>query len=105
MLIAIIGLNSSGKKTLLEYLISNFNFIQVKIDSNSTNEIESAANCLTFKSSSEFLDYSTRNWRQNFVTIDLKNKSKLIEFSKRPFVIIIGIEAPLIIRYSRNVMS
>lgn len=107
MLIAVVGLASSGKNTLIEDLVLNHSFIRVNISSTTTSGITSSndSNQLNFKSSSAFLDYATRNWRQDFVTRDLKNKSKLIEFSKRPFVVILGIESPLVIRYSRTVMS
>lgn len=112
MLIAIIGLPKSGKSTLVNHLIQQQDFVQVSIISPNDNRAPqsstttgiSNASQITFNTSSDFLDYATKNWRRDFVTVDLKSRNKLVEFLKRPFVAVVAVEAPLGIRYKREVL-
>ncbi|EKM61256.1 uncharacterized protein PHACADRAFT_204417 [Phanerochaete carnosa HHB-10118-sp] len=43
---------------------------------------------LTFSSHTEMLDYVTKNWRSDFVTVDLRSQSLLEKFSTRPFFMV-----------------
>jgi hypothetical protein len=56
---------------------------------------------LLFANPSEMLHYVTRNWRQNFVTVDLRNKAVIEDFSIRPFFMLLSIDAPILRRFSR----
>jgi len=47
------------------------------------------------------LDYVTRNWRANFATTSLTDSSVLREFLVRPFVMILKLDAPLLLRWGR----
>jgi dCMP deaminase len=57
---------------------------------------------LFFSSHSQLLDHVTRNWRSNFVTRDLNTRDALEMFTKRPFFMLISVEAPLLERYRRS---
>ncbi|EKM48711.1 uncharacterized protein PHACADRAFT_132240, partial [Phanerochaete carnosa HHB-10118-sp] len=123
MFIAIVGTRLSGKSTVQEYLLSfkGFNVLRlVERDSsvstlayNSTSEseldpvsvrIESSTieDHLTFSSHTEMLDYVTKNWRSDFVTVDLRSQSLLEKFSTRPFFMVVSVDAPILIRYHRS---
>lgn len=57
---------------------------------------------LLFRSPAELLAHITKNWRTNFVTIDLDTREVLAEFMTRPFVLVLAIDAPLLTRYRRS---
>ncbi|KAG8827933.1 Deoxycytidine monophosphate (dCMP) deaminase [Serendipita sp. 401] len=56
---------------------------------------------LKFSSPGEMLDYATRNWRSDFVTEDLPTKELLEPFLKRPFFLLVEVDAPLMLRLER----
>ncbi|THH13476.1 hypothetical protein EW146_g6744 [Bondarzewia mesenterica] len=56
---------------------------------------------LYFSSSSELLDYATLNWTSNFVTVDLDAEHTVEKFVKRPWFMLIRVDAPLLDRYRR----
>jgi len=54
-----------------------------------------------FSSPSSLLDYVTRNWRLDFVTVDLCTRNIIEMFAKRPFFLLLSIDAPLLDRFHR----
>jgi dCMP deaminase len=56
-----------------------------------------------FASPSDLLDYVTEHWEDNFVTIDLKTKELVEYFVKRPFFLLVSVDAPLYQRYQRSI--
>ncbi|KAJ7446487.1 cytidine deaminase-like protein [Mycena galericulata] len=54
-----------------------------------------------FSSPSDLLDHVTRNWRLDFVTVDLYTKDVVEVFIKRPFFFLLSIDAPLLHRFYR----
>ncbi|KAJ7492461.1 cytidine deaminase-like protein [Mycena latifolia] len=54
-----------------------------------------------FSSSLSLLDYVTRNWRMDFVTVDLYTRDVVEAFIKRPFFLLLSIDAPLLDRFHR----
>lgn len=61
----------------------------------------SIATSLRFHSPTEMLDYATRHWRQDFVTEDLSTRELLEPFLKRPFFLLVDVDAPLMVRLER----
>lgn len=55
----------------------------------------------TFVSPEKLLNHVTRNWRKNFVTVDLTSSSLVNLFAKRPFFLLVSVDAPLLQRYHR----
>ncbi|KAJ7706011.1 cytidine deaminase-like protein [Mycena rosella] len=55
-----------------------------------------------FSSPSSLLDHVTRNWRMDFVTVDLYTRDVLEAFVKRPFFLLLSIDAPLLDRFHRS---
>jgi dCMP deaminase len=102
MLIALLGPPQSGKTTFATYLQQHHNYTIVHILPSSSKEKENQKNELYFSTSNDFLDYATRNWRCDFVTRDLRSRNKLMEFMKRPFVVVVSIESPLMVRWGRS---
>ena len=58
-------------------------------------------NQITFASAKELLDYVTTNWRQNFVTVDLCTRHLVEPFIRRPFFMLVSVDAPLYVRFTR----
>lgn len=54
-----------------------------------------------FSSTASMLKHVTRNWQADFVTVDLRTKEQLEPFATRPFVLVVSIDAPLLIRFRR----
>ncbi|KAJ7751324.1 cytidine deaminase-like protein [Mycena maculata] len=54
-----------------------------------------------FSSPSDLLDHVTRHWRLDFVTVDLHTRDIVEAFIKRPFFLLLSIDAPLLDRFQR----
>ncbi|KAH9486498.1 Deoxycytidylate deaminase [Psilocybe cubensis] len=57
---------------------------------------------LCFSSHTELLDYVTKNWRNDFVTSDLRTRSLIETFVRRPFFLLVSVDAPLLERFHRS---
>lgn len=57
---------------------------------------------LHFHLPSELLDHVTRNWRTNFVTLDIRTKEVVEVFMKRPFFMLVRVDAPVYDRFKRS---
>lgn len=130
MFIGIAGPICSGKRTIANFLISNYNFTrlhlrQVEHCSSSNDDftgvctpaplLEDDIHSLTngfkdvhvshrdvwFTSMSEMADYVTVRWRENFVTVDIWTEDDLEIIVKRPFFMLISVDAPLTVRWTR----
>jgi dCMP deaminase len=60
---------------------------------------------LCFSSPSALLEYVTRNWRLDFVTVDINTRDVVEAFVKRPFFLLLSIDAPLLDRFYRSSTS
>lgn len=56
---------------------------------------------LGFTEPARLLDYVTRNWRDDFVTEDITTRNALEPFLKRPFVLLVSVDAPALARFNR----
>ncbi|CAO1618529.1 unnamed protein product [Jaminaea pallidilutea] len=108
MLIALVGSVCSGKDTVASYLVRNHGFIWVRIRRGAQSSTSLPADLdkgdsLTFDSPAQFLAHSTANWRTHFVTVDLQQTVDLeVGFDKRPFFLLVSVEAPLMVRFARR---
>ena len=57
---------------------------------------------MTFASPEDLLTHVTRHWRKNFVTVDLTSSPLIDLFVKRPFFLLVNVDAPLLQRYRRS---
>lgn len=63
--------------------------------------IAPGSNPIIFASAKELLDHVTTNWRQNFVTVDLCTRHLVEPFIRRPFFMLISVDAPIYVRFTR----
>ncbi|KAJ7597499.1 cytidine deaminase-like protein [Mycena floridula] len=57
---------------------------------------------LTFSTPEELLVFITKNWKTNFVTLDLHTRDLVQVFIKRPYFMLLSVDGPLLERYRRS---
>ncbi|KAI8866361.1 hypothetical protein GQ42DRAFT_128312 [Ramicandelaber brevisporus] len=97
MFIAIAGTVCSGRETLVDYLVSTQRFRRLYLRPRDGNVV--------FERYEEMLDYVTLRWRRRFVTSDLQDLNSLKAFRKRPFFVLLTVDAPLMMRFERYMSS
>lgn len=101
MLIAIIGPPCSGKETIASYLIQHESFNRVT--SRPSQTPAKTTTTTVFHTPSQLLDFATLNWRTNYVTTDLTRLEDLEGgFLKRPWFLLVGVEAGVGVRWRRS---
>jgi dCMP deaminase len=117
MLIALVGPACSGKYEVAKYLIVHHHFRPAFLGRSSSyqqhvDELLQLCNSSSdqaeqphdFASVQALLEHSTAHWRDNIVTLDLKTRAEIeIGFDKRPFFLLIGVDAPVTVRWRREV--
>lgn len=119
MLVILLGPSCSGKDTIASHLANRHSFTRVHLTSQlnkstPTTSPDSSpskgepslkaaaeASSLTFDTPTAFLDYATLHWRQHFVTAVRLSRKHLEAFRKRPWVLLVNVEAPLTWRFAR----
>ncbi|WYZ41792.1 hypothetical protein EsH8_V_000687 [Colletotrichum jinshuiense] len=67
-----------------------------------TNGVYTTASSeLTFSSADALLDFVTTRWQSRYVTTDVHNEAILDVLSRRPFFMLISVDAPLTVRHAR----
>ncbi|RWA03379.1 hypothetical protein EKO27_g11726 [Xylaria grammica] len=56
----------------------------------------------TFASEGDLLDFVTKHWRSRWVTTDIHSEAVLDALSRRPFFILISVDAPVTVRWRRH---
>ncbi|KAI1763996.1 cytidine deaminase-like protein [Hypoxylon sp. FL1150] len=125
MLIGICGAKCAGKSTVAQYLIDHHGFKKLHLEPQhearlygSGSEVESPSSDAakpgspdlhgkrtspshTFSSTEALLDFVTKQWRSRWVTTDVQNEAALESLSRRPFFILLSVDAPLLVRWHR----
>ncbi|KAL7414264.1 cytidine deaminase-like protein [Mrakia frigida] len=105
MFIALVGLPLSGKDAIADWLVKNKDFTRVSIDQDdqpiASSSTSPSSPPLAFPSALSLLNNATKSWRTNLVTTDLQTTDDLEEFLKRPFFLLVGVEAGALVRWDR----
>ncbi|KAI1156318.1 cytidine deaminase-like protein [Nemania diffusa] len=56
----------------------------------------------TFTSEGDLIDFVTKHWRSRWVTTDIHSEAVLDALSRRPFFILISVDAPVTVRWRRH---
>ncbi|KAK8139786.1 hypothetical protein PG984_000909 [Apiospora sp. TS-2023a] len=56
----------------------------------------------SFTSATDLLDFVTKYWRSRWVTTDIHDETILDILSRRPFFILVSVDAPIVIRWRRH---
>ncbi|KAG9013129.1 Deoxycytidine monophosphate (dCMP) deaminase [Tulasnella sp. JGI-2019a] len=118
MFVAIVGTPSSGKRSVLNYFLAKgFTHVVIGQDVHTTEETELSSSkprythvpnaarpdtAQHFASTPELLNFATRTWRSNFVTTSLQTRKDIDAFARRPFFLLLGVDAPVMTRWRRH---
>ncbi|KAJ3226083.1 Deoxycytidine monophosphate (dCMP) deaminase, partial [Chytriomyces hyalinus] len=123
MLICLVGPQCAGKRQVADFLVQRCSFTRIGIVARAeTADVSGLSNefgliqvdsegdssdTLVFKDGTAALSYVTANWETHFVVQDLGALAAHSSFnwsawSKRPFVLLVSIHAPTLVRFSRS---
>ena len=99
----------AGKNSVAEYLVKHHAFKRLYItqtlspleSENSTEQNATYLSETTFEDASSLLEYVTKRWQLRWVTTDVWNEDILESFIRRPFFLLIGVDAPVSLRWKR----
>ncbi|KAI9246950.1 cytidine deaminase-like protein [Phascolomyces articulosus] len=100
MFIGIVGTRCSGKHSVVEYLIEKCGFQLLNLRNSHHLDRPIRHTGMEFSTLEEMHNYVTERWRENFVTCDIDAEG-LSLLRKRPFFLLVSVEAPLSLRYQR----
>ncbi|KAI9472877.1 deoxycytidylate deaminase [Zychaea mexicana] len=100
MFIGVVGTQCSGKHSVAEYLVQRHGFQILSLRNSVELDRTVCQTALEFSSVEEMHNYVTDRWRENFVTCDIDGQN-LSLLNKRPFFLLVSVEAPLSMRYQR----
>lgn len=116
MLVGICGTVCAGKHTTAEYLIQHHGFLRLHLPtrisktSNPSDEAsrflpsvtdEKGTRGLTFPDVDALLDFVTKRWQEHWVLTDIEDEATLELLLRRPFFLLLSVDAPITLRYSR----
>ena len=98
MFVGLCGGICSGKGTIAQYLVDHHDFTNLYIDG--TAQPGSRDNH-TFKDVEELVEFVTPRWQQRWVTTDIFTEAVLDVLVRRPFFILVSVDAPVTVRWKR----
>ncbi|KAK0728643.1 cytidine deaminase-like protein [Lasiosphaeria miniovina] len=122
MFIGICGSICAGKTTIAQYLVDHHGFTRLHLGSSTGGEgthappskeaaaaaagpVSSKANGggeeEVFATADELLDLVTARWRDRWVTTDIPSEAVLDMYSRRPFFLLVSVDAPVGLRWRR----
>ena len=99
----------AGKNSIADYLTRGHEFSRLHLldgvsvtESSSVNVVSSnSTKDRTFNTIEALLDHVTKQWRQRWVTTDIWNEAILEVLMRRPSFILVSVDAPLNLRWTR----
>jgi len=116
MLIGICGTICSGKHTTAEYLVQHHGFLRLHLPAitKSPRKLsitdgrflpsvtdEKGTRGLTFPDVDSLLEFVTKRWQEHWVLTDIEDEDTLELLLRRPFFLLISVDAPVTLRFKR----
>lgn len=103
MFVGIIGPKSSGKHTIAEYLVNRhgFEFLTLKKGLDVHNR-DVYQNAKQFDTVGDLQTFVTKHWQANFIICDIE-REHIEALRKRPFFLLLAVEAPVTMRHKRSI--
>lgn len=99
MFVGLCGGICAGKHTVAQYLVDHHGFVELHLHQEAS--ACTLTNEHTFQTVSCLVDFVTKHWQQRWVTTDIYNESILDILARRPFFILISVDAPVSVRWKR----
>ena len=99
----------AGKKSVAEFLVRQEGFKLLEVVSRESDEtidsyaVREARGYICFETFDALLDFATKNWEERWVMIDIRDESILHSLQRRPFFLLISVDAPMTLRWARRV--
>lgn len=97
MFIGICGGICAGKSTVAQYLVDHCDFTHLHIDETQPSDAKN----FRFDSVDALLDYVTIKWLDRWVLTDIYSEEVLDKLMRRPFFILVSVDAPVTLRWQR----
>ncbi|TQS38227.1 hypothetical protein Golomagni_01274 [Golovinomyces magnicellulatus] len=108
MLIGLCGGICAGKNTIANYLVLHHGFKRLYLreqandgDTSDKAELSIVSSENYFDTTDHLLDFVTKHWQERWVTIDIHSQVTLDKYIRRPFFILISVDAPVYLRWNR----
>jgi dCMP deaminase len=98
MFVGLCGGICAGKHTVAQYLVDHHGFKELHLQQAPSNP---STDEHTFQTVLDLVDFVTKRWRERWVTTDIYNESILDILVRRPFFILISVDAPVSVRWKR----
>ncbi|KAI1118562.1 cytidine deaminase-like protein [Nemania sp. NC0429] len=123
MLIGICGARCAGKSTVAQYLVEHHGFEKLHLEEKpqgkheqqhqgqdgirtTTRDLSLGSGAppqpRTFANEVDLVDFVTKHWRSRWVTTDVRSEAVLDALSRRPFFILVSVDAPVTVRWRRH---
>jgi dCMP deaminase len=97
MFIGLCGGICAGKKTIAQYLVDHHGFTRLFLKPLG----KTTADEHIFQNVNDLLDFVTTRWQDRWVTTDVYNENVLDILLRRPFFILVSVDAPVNLRWKR----
>ena len=98
----------SGKQSVANFLITRHGFRELQYrESGAPKECPASTVAEAteapdiFYDTDDLLDFVTRKWREKWIIVDLRHENLLEYLSRRPFFLLVSLEAPMTLRWTR----
>ena len=86
----------------MKYFVDELGFTQVYLaEDGRTPDQAEKKRLQSFASVEDLLNFVTKKWQQHWVLLDVANERLLDALSRRPFFLLVSVDAPLSLRWSR----
>jgi dCMP deaminase len=98
MFVGLCGGICAGKHTVAQYLVDHHGFKELYLREESNDVPEDD---YTFHTVQTLVDFVTKRWHERWVTTNIYSEPVLDIFVRRPFFILISVDAPVTVRWKR----
>lgn len=105
----------AGKHSVADFLVRHHDFTQLRLSKNTSSPLDNAdqiskatppttngiSDPHSFQRLDDLVNFVTSHWRDRWVTTDLWDEDSLNAFLRRPFFLLVSIDAPLSTRWKR----
>jgi dCMP deaminase len=105
----------AGKSSIASFLVAEHGFKRLHLDRTAStppveksalnttvpHEVREEGDVVSFRTAEALLDYVTARWREHWVTTDVWDETVLDVLLRRPFFLLVSVDAPVTVRWER----